>query len=883
MRVRTGVPLSAVILLLFAIFGGDIRAQTTGTRVAARRGGEVSFEPKGPGVLFGALDPAVRRWYVPQELFYEFQWKQWEYTNYAKTIYQRYVDVALEGDYFYDTFGNFTTRGWLIYDWRQEQPTNYGSQVFKDRRFNQWFSNVLITSDSKGRYHYTLTVGDQIRTMLTPMTFSKPAFNGIQYDFLSDDYAATLLLSRVNAPGVFYTPNEVPIANTNSTNLIGGRVIARLGDFVEVGGTYVNSYVSHTLRDAFQIDGNPFKGHLTSEQNLTNISFIEIRLSDDSPEDREGGAALFREEVLITDVDGNTVRSDQIGFEPVIEGGFERPGYRAADGDEVMRLRYDFTSPLYMGPPPARIKGVTFHLTVSNDYRIEVVSDRQTRKGGEPVYLLFARAEGNVKDNSNLRTVKIEYGLPTANEIYGLSLEIRDLRGFDLYSEFGINRRYVRYPNVDLRKHRAASVRSQAWLVNISKQAYPWFAFGEFFSMDDDYTTSFYLVDSRGGLDYENVLGFYEFVDDNDDLDLHADWQRYSEQAVDKAVFPGWDENGDFVSDFNQNDNRLRQSLLPDYEEPFLRYNADRPEYLFGMDMNSNGWVDRFENDEEPDYPYRRNHRGYNIYLGGYITPDMRALIGQKRAGLIASDRIDHTSYALFTWDRSFAGWGRLRAFEMIKLAKDNIPDHLFQWVQPPGSRGTQQRLRDPMLAENTWVNTSYLGFDYTGIENLNVINKLKYESYSQRDSEDRLALRAIRRHDRFLGLINKADYHFRVANVSVHPRWKSEFRNQTRDLITSERRKELTESGSMLMEIPLWPRTTLHAGYEWLKFNDMLDDENDFTEQVWGGQLTNVYNHRGYEIIIQMGIHFTERSFQDSEDSTGKVFVTIFGGLGEW
>ena len=32
--------------------------------------------------------------------------------------------------------------------------------------------------------------------------------------------------------------------------------------------------------------------------------------------------------------------------------------------------------------------------------------------------------------------------------------------------------------------------------------------------------------------------------------------------------------------------------------------------------MNNNGWIDRFENDEEPDYPYRRDHRGYNIYAG---------------------------------------------------------------------------------------------------------------------------------------------------------------------------------------------------------------------------------------------------------------------------
>ena len=28
--------------------------------------------------------PAVRRWYVPQELYSEYHWRQWEYTNYAR-------------------------------------------------------------------------------------------------------------------------------------------------------------------------------------------------------------------------------------------------------------------------------------------------------------------------------------------------------------------------------------------------------------------------------------------------------------------------------------------------------------------------------------------------------------------------------------------------------------------------------------------------------------------------------------------------------------------------------------------------------------------------------------------------------------------------------
>ena len=67
MNVR-GANLTIGLALLVA-FQTVLHAQNYGTRLGIQRGGEVSFEPRGPGVLFGALDPAVQKWYVPQELY----------------------------------------------------------------------------------------------------------------------------------------------------------------------------------------------------------------------------------------------------------------------------------------------------------------------------------------------------------------------------------------------------------------------------------------------------------------------------------------------------------------------------------------------------------------------------------------------------------------------------------------------------------------------------------------------------------------------------------------------------------------------------------------------------------------------------------------------
>ena len=137
-----------LLVALWNLGGEPVLGQPDyGARLGLGQGPDLSFEPQGPGVMLGALDPAVRRWYVPQELFAEYQWHQWEYTNYARDPYQRYVNTALEGDYFYDIYGNFLARGWLIFNNSQIRPQQFGNSLFKATRFDRWFSGVVIAAD----------------------------------------------------------------------------------------------------------------------------------------------------------------------------------------------------------------------------------------------------------------------------------------------------------------------------------------------------------------------------------------------------------------------------------------------------------------------------------------------------------------------------------------------------------------------------------------------------------------------------------------------------------------------------------------------------------------------------------------------------------------
>ena len=230
---------------------------------------------------------------------------------------------------------------------------------------------------------------------------------------------------------------------------MGGRTTVQIGDFTTLGFTFINAHQSNTLTEGF--GGNPLTGELTVDQKAEAIAWIEVLLSDDSPADNEGGAAFFPagSDIIITYLDGTQVRGKEIGFEPIIEGGFPQEGFVSADGNEQIRLRYDFNRSDYLLTAPqdkTQIRKVQFDLVLGNDYKVQVTSNRQTGRNEDPVFLLMARAEGNVKDNTNLRVVSFEYGLPTATSIFGFTAEFNDIKGFNFYGEFDNSRVYRKYP-----------------------------------------------------------------------------------------------------------------------------------------------------------------------------------------------------------------------------------------------------------------------------------------------------------------------------------------------------------------------------------------------------------------------------------------------------
>ena len=929
----------AVVCLLAGLTAASAQPDY-GNRLGINEADRVSYYATGPLTQQAALVPALKRWYMPQEMAPEYRW-QWEYTNYAQTPYRRYFSPAQEGDYFYDLYGRYLTKGWLVYDWRQRQPTSSGgSGLLKpDGRYNSWFSNLLIATDAKGQHYLGVTIGDLINTTLTPMTFRKTRFNGVQFDYAADRLAATVLMARISLPVDQIAPGvRVPVVTENFTNLLGLRSEWKALDAVRLGATFVNAHNGRAQADR---GGNPFKGKLTNGQLENRINWIIVRITDDSPEDGVGGPMVFDRDIEVhTQIgDRDTVLvGSQIGFQPQVEGGTTRNGFPVAEGagsEGALTYRYNFSAE---DPAVAaledliddadlvnNITAVRFRFLLNNDYRVAVTSDVQTDNeplGAQSKFLTVVRAADNVRDNSNQQWVVFDYGLPTATQVFGFSFEVSDWAGFRLYAEYNVNHQFRQYPNITRSTHRSASgvvgdESATGWMINVAKELHPFFFFGEAFGMDAEYNTTSFLVDQGGRINYgddEEARSefIYDLVDDNDDNDIRLDQRRDKEGWADEAVFPGLDENNDFISDFNQNNTSVRPNFMPDYEEQFLRHYVDRPEFVFALDLNNNGWGERFENDDEPDYPYKRDRRGYNAYLGVWLTPALKWMAGQEHVQRLSTGENNLTRYALLAYERDFPRLGNAAFYNMFKVVQDDIADDVVQWVtarpelgRPLNSSGAMQPIADPLAMRDAVVNRLWAGFTSKPYRGIHSEGKFIHEFIRQRDAEarDRTG-RPIARTTRRLGLINRFDYQFSLGRLAVQPRFKHElFMDDTPYNIgrltnaAAAERQDWSGIFSLLVRRPFLNSVLLQVGVEHLIFRDFVQAETvasglragdvtgDFAETSLAVQFSIDKPYLGYTLQTLLGLRLSrrrlERFEQPSARETGALsFVTVYGSV---
>ncbi|MEE3234254.1 MAG: hypothetical protein VX294_08825 [Candidatus Latescibacterota bacterium] len=884
-----------VLIIIFLAFGGgfSVRAQPSVLHRPTLAGGLSEINAQHFGVEF--VLPELHKWYSPRNLF-ETYTRPWYVrdTNYADGTYRRYVDQLLEGSQWYDRFGTELGRGWLVYSWTQLQASSQGSRIMKrpsspDRRdtYSSFFSRLVVAKDGDSRGNFRLMIGDEIYTLFTPLTFYKPRFNGLRMDYSNDLIKSSFLLSRPSEPN--------RDSQTDITNFMAAHVDFDASDMLTFGLTFVNGHNARTKEDF--ASGNPFAGVLTTKQNQA-LEDLWVSIKDDSPTRGTEGPTLFSYDVVFTDTSGSEFRGSEISFLPFVEGGRAEGSTLIASGGESLLLHYDMNLLNDLGYNSNNLKRARVELSIANDYRIDMASNLQTdgaRRRPEPVFLTTSRALGNVEDRSNGRILALDYSLPTANEILGFNWDLRDWNGLSTIGELALNRQYSQYPSPNISRGHEV-VRSALAAYAVGRYArYPWSIYAEGFSIAAQYSSRYWLTDASGAIKYkDDVPQLYEFVDDDDDFDAIPDWERPF-QPWSNSVWPGYDENGDFLYDHNQNNN-----FYPDYLEPFLRYRSDRPEYLFGFDMNNNGTIDRFEDDDSPDYPFDRDLIGLNFYLMANITPDMVGVLGRQNMRQLSGDGITRSWYGLFSWIHQ-SSWGTLRVFEHAKSVKDNIPNHINRWVQPVGALGRMRGVIDELPSVDAWQNVLYADWKFQLWKGTQFFNRLKWDARWQRQSISEVQKRGGRPRSHFVGLINKGEWSVPIGLSVLEPRIKSELRREkpySSFLSTStiaEQTLFVIWTQPIMAEsvgVAYFPRygrqqfnTQLQLGIELGRIR-LLEGQSEEIRQnshSWNCvmQLTNRVGYLGYKLVLRTGFRLGNKGYENGDsDRSSLFFLTVNAGL---
>jgi len=842
--------------------------------------------------------PQMHKWYGVRHLP-ETYGRPCYYTDtaYARQYYTRYINRQLEGREFFDTFGHSLGLGWQVYTWTQDQPGSRGSSIDKKRQFagggvggigfnvySGFFGNLVIAAEKGRQGAWALMVGDEISTYFTPLTLAKPRFNGVRLDWAGDWLSSTLVLSRPSQPD--------DQERTNATHLLGGHARIQAGPWSTLGFSYVNTHNVQTQEEF--TEGNPLRGALTSHQNQP-LEKLWVRVRDDSPGKGLAGARLAGWEIVLSDTGGRQVRGRELGFAPRVSGGIAQDSRLMAQDGEGILLEYDLASLKTGGFDSGALQQVQVELALANDYRVEVASNLQTdgeRFNPEIVFLPLARARGNVEDNTNTRVLRLDYGLPVGNELLGLDWRLAQWGGLSAQGEWVVNRRHRRYPNPLRERHSLSVAQDQAAYLQLAYQRLPLTLFGEVFAIGAGYSTSFWLADADGRLAYKNPIPqVYELVDDDDDQDRRPEWQRPFINNWNEVAWPGHDENQDFRNDYDQNANRV-----PDYEEPFLRWASDRPEFLFGLDMNHNGLADRFENDELPDYSYKADHRGFNLYVQVQPSPGFRALVGRQDFGLRAGDGRAESWYGLTAYEGTLRTLSRLRLLAHAARVRDDIPDPLVQWFQPLNAPGVMRQVRDPLPGRDAWKLLGYadLAQDLGG--GLRLLHRAKLEEWRQEGRDPELRGRA-----GFVGLLNKLSWQLPLGLAFVEPRWKSEYRRERPFNSRLPASASLEETAILLCTQPLLAEhtqvgyfpgrgrqlfsTELQLGVErswfWLLEGTREEVEEDYSSWTWVGQLSNRTAYQGYLLVTRLGMEVeTRRREGGPAPRHSQVFLSVNAGL---
>ena len=358
-----------------------------------------------------------------------------------------------------------------------------------------------------------------------------------------------------------------------------------------------------------------------------------------------------------------------------------------------------------------KVKRVQAEITVANDYRIEVAEIFTKDTGGghastqnyfdwynATFWKTMAQADGNIKDGSNFRTVTVDFAWEVGNTIYGFDAHFN-------YLGFKINGEYVRnvhhymfsdgapgtgppmYEPSDLtpREGHHSTLSDNAYYVTVQKDWQNFSFNGEYFKMGKFYRPYMNLFFPCVGPNIRYYYSSYNdflrvsLIEDNDDDDQYADVMLYSQTmgsgtivtvSDPDGVFPGNDLDHDGLPDNEKNDNNY-----PDYNEPFLMFDVDQDDFVFGDDFNNNNIPDFREDDMKYDTPYDLDRQGHHFNFRFSPQKNINIILGSLRTRGIGLDNRTYDDYLKVNLNYNIYEIGSLYAEYRYHEIEDNIQD----------------------------------------------------------------------------------------------------------------------------------------------------------------------------------------------------------------
>ena len=795
----------------------------------------------------------------------------------------------------WDRMGNYMGAGYrrVLSIEESRSGSDFSGYSYIDHKFLSFNVGHYTYKD----LHWTATAGNgvsasHVRTIFTPLTLANSLQNTVRMDLnYKERDRGTLFYTRggEQTTALLFSGWAFGAGDDTWQNspvlLFGGHWQHEVGRFASVGGSLVNQIMSSPgLSRTSTLRGDlPY--------NMLGPKTIRVFVADDSPDDARANAIAYGVDIIIEgERNGERVRltslDDDPDYDPALEAGPPEGGLVRAEGgleaEGKVPVVYTFVL-----PPDMTVRSTRFVADVAGDYRLGVsqthdmfnidrqgnaavsemawpapvgqAAERGTRRPfkwytdeGEELYYTIARSDGSQASGSNRRMVSFDYGIPTGQSLASVNWQA-ELVGLEISGELAHNLRNFMFP-VGNNEGQRSNARSWAWWFKGVKDLAGGLALGgEIYRMEPDYAGGY---DSyRGGLPFhvdqqdapgsrvETVTQEFPIHEDNDDHDRFPD-EHTSDSAIaeprtlypgfpNAMVYPGLDENVDNIADVDRNEN-----FVVDWEEPFLTYDSEPPEFVYGIDFNNNDVPDFRENDDRPDYPYPRDQKGQHVFLrfdrlgklGKFVS------LGRYDNGQIVGPGQSEALYFRYAYQIEKRGVGQLKIHFDAKQVKDDIPDHTFVYQVPPDDIGsinwfnrpdgppeTLGRFRpstaDQLVMRDSFVNLFFINSQYLGFGGFNIENGFLWARNSQAEiqlSDGSGLLQPEDVRSRF-SLINKVDYTWTRGSFSVTPKLKHRTHFEKIDSEGTPRNSYSDFIPIVMGQYKLTPKTSFQLGAQGL------------------------------------------------------------------